>query len=153
MRERLQRECMCSGEGPCDCENKPMQRQASGTAPARVPAAVHEVLATSGRPLDGATRQTMEARFGHDFGSVRVHDDARAAASAGAVAAKAYTVGNHVVFGAGSFAPSSSEGNRLLAHELTHVVQQQGAAPGTVSEISSPSDDAEREADETSRTI
>ncbi len=147
------RECMCSGEGPCDCEKEPMQREAAGAAPAMVPAAVHDVLVTAGRPLDGDARADMESRFGHDFGRVRVHDDANAAVSAGAVAARAYTVGNHIVFGAGSYAPSSADGQRLLAHELTHVVQQGGASSGAVSEISDPSDAGEREADAIARRI
>jgi len=66
----------------------------------------------------------MESRIGHDFSQVRVHADARAAESAGAVNALAYTVGQDIVFGPGRYAPQTSEGRRLLAHELTHVVQQ-----------------------------
>jgi hypothetical protein len=81
-----------------------------------------------GRPLDVATRQDFEARFGRDFASVRVHDDAAAAASARAIDARAYTVGHHVVFGVGEYAPTTSSGRRLLAHELTHVAQQ-GRSP------------------------
>jgi hypothetical protein len=68
----------------------------------------------------------MEPRFGHDFSKVRIHADAQAAESARAVSAKAYTVGQHIVFGQGRYAPQSSEGQRLIAHELTHVVQQNG---------------------------
>ena len=68
-----------------------------------------------------------EARFGHDFSSVRVHTDGRAAESARAVSANAYTVGSDVVFGAGRYAPATTEGSRLLAHELAHTVQQRGA--------------------------
>ena len=69
----------------------------------------------------------MEQRFGHDFGQVRVHTDARATQSAQAVSANAYTVGHNVVFGVGRFAPGTHEGRRLIAHELTHVVQQSGS--------------------------
>lgn len=94
------------------------------SAAAGVPAIVHEVLRTPGQPLEPATRASMEPHFGHDFGAVRVHTDARAAESARAVDALAYTVGRNVVFGAGQYAPTSSAGQRLLAHELTHVVQQ-----------------------------
>jgi hypothetical protein len=91
----------------------------------------------------------MESRFGHDFSRVRVHDDTRAAESASAVAARAYTVGEHMVFGAGMYAPGSADGRRLLAHELTHVVQQSGATQAAaVTEISTPADAGEREADE-----
>ena len=66
----------------------------------------------------------MEPRFGHDFGQVRIHSDRRAAESAAAVDARAFTVGHKIVMGAGEYAPGTAEGQRLLAHELTHVVQQ-----------------------------
>jgi len=88
------------------------------------PPIVHEVLKNSGQPLDSSTRVSMEQRFGHDFGNVRVHLDDRAAASASSVNALAYTVGTDIVFSAGAFAPDDLSGRRLLAHELTHVVQQ-----------------------------
>jgi hypothetical protein len=71
----------------------------------------------------------MEARFGYDFSRVRVHTDATAAESARAVQALAYTVGEDIVFGAGRYAPATGAGQRLLAHELTHVVQQGGFTP------------------------
>jgi hypothetical protein len=71
----------------------------------------------------------MEARFGHDFGQVRVHTDAKAAESARAVNALAFTVGRNVVFGTGQYAPKTSAGQRLIAHELTHVGQQTGTTP------------------------
>lgn len=92
-----------------------------------VPAAVYQALRGAGHPLDPATRAFMESRLGHDFGQVRVHTDARAAASADAVQARAYTVGPDVAFAAGAYAPGTAEGRRLLAHELTHVVQQRAA--------------------------
>lgn len=85
---------------------------------------VGDVLRSSGSPLDTQTRLFMEERLGHDFGSVRIHADETAAASAAALEANAYTVGNHVAFARGRYAPGGSEGRRLLAHELTHVVQQ-----------------------------
>ena len=88
------------------------------------PPIVHEALGNSGQPLDSSTRSFMERRLGHDFGNVRVHLDARAAASARSVNALAYTVGSDIVFRDGAFAPDDSSGRRLLAHELTHVVQQ-----------------------------
>ena len=90
------------------------------------PGAVHGVLASPGRPLDEPTRQLMESRLGHDFSHVRVHTDARAAASARDVGARAYTVGRDVAFGAGEYRPGSTDGRRLLAHELVHTLQQQG---------------------------
>ncbi len=88
------------------------------------PASVDRVLAGAGRPLDPALQQHMEQRFGHDFSRVRVHSGAAAEQSAREVNARAYTVGHDIVFGAGRFAPGTLEGRRLLAHELTHVVQQ-----------------------------
>jgi len=91
------------------------------------PPIVHEVLASPGQPLDPSTRAFMEPRFGHDFSRVRVHYDDAARQSARAVNAHAYTVGHDIIFAAGRFAPGTQEGQRLLAHELTHVVQQSGA--------------------------
>src|SRR6185436_815942 len=104
---------------------------AHGGGETAVPSIVHEALNSSGRPLDGATRAFMEQRFGHDFSNVRVHTDARAAESARSINALAYTSGRDVVFGAGQHATPTSEGKRLLAHELTHVIQQSATAPGT----------------------
>lgn len=95
----------------------------AGTAPA----SVDRVLASSGSPLEPALRQDMEQRFGYDFSQVRVHSDAAAARSARDIDAHAYTVGNDIVFGSGRFASGTHERQRLLAHELTHVVQQSGA--------------------------
>jgi hypothetical protein len=93
------------------------------------PDLVADVLHGSGQPLDGSTRSTMEDRLGFDFSRVRIHTDAKAAESARAVRARAYTVGSDVVFGAGQYAPRSLEGRRLIAHELTHVRQQSTAPP------------------------
>jgi hypothetical protein len=80
--------------------------------------------ASSGQPLDAETRAFMEPRFGHAFSQVRVHTDARAAASARALNARAYTLGPNIVLGAGQYAPETMRGKHLLAHELTHVIQQ-----------------------------
>jgi hypothetical protein len=88
------------------------------------PPIAHEVLRSPGQPLNAATRAFFTPRFGWDFSNVRVHTDATAAVAANAVNAKAFTVGNTIVFGAGQYSPTSSEGRRFLAHELTHVVQQ-----------------------------
>jgi hypothetical protein len=95
----------------------------------------------------------MEPRFGHDFGRVRVHTDASAAQSAQAVNAQAYTVGRDVVFGAGRYAPSSPQGQRLLAHELAHVVQQNSAAyqPGAPLQIGPAGDAFEWQAEAAAR--
>jgi Domain of unknown function (DUF4157) len=88
------------------------------------PASVDHALASHGEPLEPALRQEMEQRFGHDFSGVRVHSGGAAEESARDVNSHAYTVGNNIVFGAGTYAPGSERGRRLLAHELTHVVQQ-----------------------------
>jgi Domain of unknown function (DUF4157) len=90
------------------------------------PPIVHEVLRSHGQPLDPATRAFFEPRFGYNLGQVRIHTDSRAAASATAINALAYTVGSNLVFGRGRYEPESESGRRLLAHELTHVVQQRG---------------------------
>ena len=89
------------------------------------PPAVEKTIQSAGQPLDRATLNFMETRFGHDFSQVRIHADAEAAASAKSVNASAYTVGKDIVFGTGQYSPRTQEGRRLLAHELTHVVQQQ----------------------------
>jgi hypothetical protein len=107
-----------------------------------------------GQPLAPEARADMEGRLGADFSNVRVHTDAQAAKSAAAVSAQAYTVGNEVVFGHGSFAPYSAAGKRTLAHELAHVQQQRkGPVSGTDTgggvAISDPSDDFEQEAEAT----
>lgn len=92
-----------------------------------VPPSVGQVLASSGRPLESNMKYVMESRFGYDFTNVRVHTGYIAEQSAQEVNANAYTVGNNLVFGAGRYAPNTNEGMRLLAHELTHVVQQSGS--------------------------
>ncbi len=116
----VQRKC-----GPCEEEQKLHRKHSPGPEySGDAPSIVSEPLRSSGHPLDPLTRSFMEERFAHDFSHVRIHTDARAAEAAHAVNALAYTVGNDVVFGAGQYATGSNEGRRLLAHELTHVVQQ-----------------------------
>ena len=115
-------------------EAKALQPKPVGAAKAaagEAPGIVHDVLRSSGQPLDGATRAVMECHFGHDFSQVRVHSSIDAALSAQALNAHAYTVGSHIVFGSGRFAPGSQDGRRLLAHELAHVVQQSAAPTQT----------------------
>lgn len=91
------------------------------------PSSVDQALANPGRPLEPALQQEMGQRFGYDFSGVGVHTDAAAEQSARDVNSHAYTIGHNIVFGAGRFAPETQEGRRLIAHELTHVVQQTGA--------------------------
>jgi hypothetical protein len=90
-----------------------------------VPPIVHEALSSTGQPLDPSTRSFMERRFNYDFSNVRVHTDWRAAESARAVQALAYTVGRDVVFDQGRYTNQTATGFNLLAHELAHVVQQE----------------------------
>lgn len=183
----VQRKCACGGAagmgGDCeDCRQKRdmVQRKATTASPARfASSAVHNVVASAGRPLDSATLRFMEPRFsgvatspvssaevgvaphsqlamnrpgdryeqeadqvaeqvmqfpqaafigrGHDFSQVRVHTDDCASRSARAIGALAYTVGNDIVFSSGQYAPHTESGRRLLAHELTHTLQQRGA--------------------------
>jgi hypothetical protein len=139
----------CSGGvecAPCEAERLSVQRWATGAAPEGVPASVEATLRDPGHPLDPPTRAMFESRFGHDFGDVRVHTGALASASAGAVAARAYTAGRHIVFGTGAYAPAGHEGRRLLAHELAHVVQQRGAAGAAPTQVGRGDDPAERDA-------
>ena len=98
------------------------------------PPSVDRVLAGSGRPLDPALQQDMGQRFGHDFSRVRVHTGTAAQQSARDVNAHAYTVGHNIVFATQQFAPSTYKGRRLIAHELTHVVQQSGTVGSGVTQ-------------------
>jgi hypothetical protein len=134
----LQGKCACgSGGGGGDCaeckkketdlQRKPVSSSKSGSG---VPPIVHDVLRSPGQPLEAQTRAFFEPRFGHEFGNVRVHDDAKAATSADAVNALAYTVGPHIVFNSTRYQRDSPSGRLLLAHELAHVTQQNAAASG-----------------------
>jgi hypothetical protein len=110
----------------------PLPRTSAGLAGSGsevAPGSVGEVLSSPGRSLDPPTRVLMEQRFGHDFSQVRLHAGGAAERSARELSALAYTVGNHVVFGEGRYAPGTPAGQRLIAHELAHVVQQSGTAP------------------------
>jgi len=117
----------------CEAEEAPLQRKEAAAAAQAVagpaPAVVHDALRAAGHPLDARARAYFEPRFGRDFAEVRLHTDARAAQSARAVGALAYTVGRDVVFDAGQYAPHTAGGRRLLAHELAHVVQQRRGEP------------------------
>jgi len=105
-------------------------RKAKGSAhPAagEAPAGVHDVLGEPGKPLDAGSRAFFEPRLGRDLASVRVHDDKKAAQSASSIDAHAYAAGEHVVLGEGQH-PATPRGKQVLAHELTHVAQQEGEA-------------------------
>jgi len=155
----LQRTCACgqhtSGGDCTDCRKKReggLQRRAATLhEPTTVPPIVSEVLHSPGQPLDTNTRAFMEPRFGHDFSGVRVHTDAKAAESARAVNALAYTAGQDMVFGGGQYLPGTTMGQKLMAHELTHVVQQSSASSGRQLQgkltVNQPGDAFEQEAD------
>jgi hypothetical protein len=123
------------------------------------PSLVKDVVGSGGgSPLDRDTRSFMESRLGADFSDVRVHTDGKATESARSVQAHAYTVGNDVVFQSDKYAPESDSGQRMLAHELTHVVQQRSGpvdgtpAPGGI-KVSDPSDSFERAAESTADRV
>jgi hypothetical protein len=161
----LQRKCACGRHtiagGECKgCkkgnEETTLQRAAKNTTPVnQAPPIVDDVLRSSGQPLDAATRAFFEPRFAHDFSHVRVHTDAKAAESARAVNALAYTVGRDVVFGAGEFAPSTYNGRRLLAHELAHTIQQSAGRqirPASLT-LAPANDSSEHEADASAEEV
>jgi lipoprotein-anchoring transpeptidase ErfK/SrfK len=130
----LHRQCSCGGSGECaqckqEKDNTTLHRKATGPVNSGIaPPIVDEVLRSSGRPLDDQTRAHFEPRFGHDFSAVRLHTGARAAESARAIHALAYTVNNDIVFGNSEYAPWTASGQRLLAHELAHTIQQRASS-------------------------
>jgi hypothetical protein len=133
----IQRACACGGDCPaCQTEQQSddgevlqTKRSSSDTAQSAAPPIVHEVLASRGQPLDTSAREFFEPRFGADLSGVTIHTDPQAEASAAAVQAQAYTVGQNIVFGKNQYAPHSDSGRRLIAHELTHVMQQESSQP------------------------
>ena len=114
----LQRKCAA-----CEEEEK-LQRKESESAAPNISSAVEQTLQSTGNAMDQSTRSFMENRFEYDFSNVQIHNDALAHQSSNDINALAYTHNNHIVFGAGQYNPESDSGKRLLAHELTHVVQQ-----------------------------
>lgn len=138
--QQQRKTCACGRpagpDGMCaECKRKQVQIQRKVTGDGgqtTAPPIVHQVLRAPGRPLEASTRNFMESRFGQGFSQVRIHTGDRAAASAQAVAAQAYTVGHNVVLGKMRHPLRSREGKRLLAHELTHVVQQRTASPAAI---------------------
>jgi hypothetical protein len=134
---QVQHNRSCAGECP-GCQTRPSALSSvaiptdtsPGTSVENVSSQmVEETLGSPGQPLDSTTRSFMESRFGHDFSHVRIHTDTQAGDSARALDAFAYTVGKDMVFGAGRYQPQSTTGRQLLAHELSHTIQQ-GAASG-----------------------
>lgn len=154
----LQRKCDCGGAPDCDCQSRqkdsgtpgPLHRSAVDTAgPVHAPPSVDRVVRSPGRALDPETRAFFEDRFAGDLSGVRVHTDAAAAESARTVNSLAYTVGQHVVFGANRYQPETDTGRRLLAHELAHT-RQQGVSGIPLPEelrVTDPSEAGEHEAE------
>jgi hypothetical protein len=114
---------------------QPKQRPSAADAAGLDASTAVDVAAQGGTPLPDTVRSWFEPRFGHDFSQVRVHADDAAANAARGVEARAYTSGSNIVFGAGEYAPTTAQGRRLLAHELTHVVQQGAAGAATGSRV------------------
>jgi hypothetical protein len=117
------------------------------------PRALPEGAGRSGIPLDTETRQAMEARFGHDLSRIRIHPQAEGAGSAQALGAAAYTVGRDIVFAPGRYQPGTAGGRALLAHELTHAIQQEGAVAPARLTVGPSHDRAEEEADRIGREV
>jgi phage-related protein len=163
-----QRQCACSGG--CDkCRagealNLSRSIQTQSAAPpgiaGRETGDRSVIPSTSaGVPLDERTRRSLEPRFGADFSGVRVHTDRQAAESAGALGARAYTMGRNIYFAGGEYAPSTAEGQHLLAHELTHTLQQPESTPSAEGlslaelNVSQPDDPLEVEAEAAATTV
>ena len=142
------RRCACGGivgaGGECAaCRGNRLQRERSQAASPRV----DQALRSPGRALDPALRDELQQRFHHDLSQVRVHTDEKAAASAAGVGARAYTVGRHVAFGAGQYAPGTRRGRELVTHEIVHTIQQGASHVSRPVAVGSADTSAEREAD------
>jgi hypothetical protein len=134
-----------------------LARQGAGILPdGRAHPDVESTIARTrggGSALEGGVAERVGGQLGADLSGVRVHTDATADALASSVSAKAFTTGNDIYFAQGQYDPGSGEGNRLLTHELTHVVQQDGAPTGGPLEVSQPGDPLEVKADEATRAL
>lgn len=154
---KLERRCACGnhtiGGGECaNCaraHSTLFRRAAAPTEGGSLPGSVRQTLRQAGQPLQADVRTDFELRFGHDLSGVRVHSDYHAAISARAIGAHAYALGSHIVFGDRQYAPHTSQGRELLAHELVHTLQQGAVPPSSFDSvrIGRDTDPAEREAD------
>lgn len=149
---------------PTEAPGPVVQTEAAGSPPAEPTAGNVIPSSSNSHPLNEGTQSFMESRLGADFSDVRVHSDQAAATSAEALGANAYTTGRDIYFAAGKYAPETSEGRHLLAHELTHVVQQQGAhhatgEPGSMQQnaqaatVSHPADPDEKQAEKIAEQV
>jgi hypothetical protein len=165
---RAQRDATTSGPESVGASHErrllQLQRQAGNAGVAQLlddgneSSAIEQLVSTGGQPLEKDTRAHMESAFGESFADVRVHTGPEATASAQRLGANAYTVGRDVVFSEGHYDPASSSGQRTLAHELTHVVQQRsgpvdGSDTGSGVKVSDPSDRFERAAEATADRV
>ncbi|MGP0028583.1 MAG: DUF4157 domain-containing protein [Streptosporangiaceae bacterium] len=163
----LLRECDCAEKpgapsSSCEgCEERQLQRSREGLRPSRIPARgrVHPRIASAidasrggGQPLERPARERLERRLGESLGDVRVHADAHAGALARAVSARAFAIGTDLFFADGEYRPGSRDGDKLIAHEATHVVQQRDAPVRGALTVSSPGDPLELEADAMARS-
>ena len=151
-----------AGAQPCpECPEQPpsqVQRKANGTAGPHQPSVASHVIGNlgAGHPLDKSTRAFFDPRFGYDFSQVRVHTDDQAAQSARRMQARAFTTGQDVVFGAGEFAPHTTKGRALLAHELAHTIQQSMSSRANANhelEVSPPEQASELEVETTVNVV
>ncbi len=129
----IQRKC-----AHCEQEDKMLHRKESSTSEVAGSSQLDSYvssLSTAGQSLSANSRQFFEPRFGHDFSNVRIHTDQVAAKSAESINALAYTTGNNIVFNSGQYSPDSPTGQRLMAHELTHVIQQGGSAASKIQKV------------------
>jgi len=148
----VQRKCACAACSDCE-KKKPMQRAAAGPAPESVPSSVTFAMeASRGGPLPEPLRESMESRFGRDFDSVRVFTDSHAAVAAKNANARAFTSGDRIYFADGEYQPDSERGRELIAHELTHVVQQKSGR-ATPAGIGAHDDAFEHEAERAAQAI
>ena len=162
--DRIDRKCAACEMKKEDDEDKKLQlsRKLSTTDKSNLESnedianEINDIRSTNGFPLDASTEEFMESRLGYNLSNVRIHTEEYTARSANSVNALAYTVGNNVIFGAARYQRNTLEGQRLLAHELTHVIQQNA---GRVSGIQrrppwlSEEDPFEREAEESGRNL
>lgn len=150
----------CAGGGFPESQNEQRTHEqlqtksveANHTGEMVAPPIVREVLRSSGQPMDPATRAFFEPRFGHDFGKVSIHADMQASEAASAVNARAFTIGRDMVYGSGQYRPDSQSGLKLIAHELTHIIQQSGGGPGG-RDVVQRKPSAEVTSDKTSKTL
>ncbi|MFT3823208.1 MAG: DUF4157 domain-containing protein [Chitinophagaceae bacterium] len=146
----VQRKC-----AHCEEEDKKAQRKESGPSPVNDTSSLDSYAGnlSGGQALPSTVRNYYEPRFGRDFSNVRVHTDTVAAKSAQSINALAYTTGNNIVFNSGQYAPDNASGKKLLAHELTHVVQQSQSSPSTVQRFPGIDDDQQTACDLTDPTV